>query len=124
MGLLAVEVQLMPLGVDVHVGVGVHVVVIEVQLVVGEGSVWLRSDDAALVMVALAVAASVERALVVSAGTPVTVAKGDATTVERNTQRHMKRVVRENICLRGMNPECENGDCRNLKEMNVLMIHL
>jgi len=98
MGLLAVEVQLMPLGVDVHVGVGVHaVVVIEVQLVVGDGSVWLGLDDAALVMVALTVAASVEVALVVSAGTLVTVARGEATMRERNAQRHMKRVVRENM---------------------------
>lgn len=98
MGLLAVDVQLMPLeGVVVHVGVGVQVVVVmDVQLVVGEASAWLRSVDAALVMVALAVASG-ETALVVSAGRLVAVARGEATTTERNAPRSMKRVVRENI---------------------------
>jgi len=93
-GMGIVNFPFVPLeGVVVHVGVGVQVVVVMVvQLVVGESSVWLRSGDGALVIVTLAVVASGKMVLVVSIGVLVGVDKGDATEIERNAARK-KRIV-------------------------------
>jgi hypothetical protein len=122
MGFAAVDVQDMPLeeavDVDVQVGVGVHVGVgIDVQLVVGEGSVWGRSDDEALMVVlVLAAVTSAETALVVSAGRLMTVAMGKAPMIDRNAHRRTRTVVKWRTWLKGMKPVYESKTGRSLGE--------